>query len=118
MKLARKLNNACSQYREMPLNVFVQVNTSSEDSKSGCIPEDCLAICEHVHRDCDHLTLGGLMTIGKYGDPNPVPYFEMLSNLRSDVETALELELGSLELSMGMSGDFEMAIESGSTNIR
>jgi len=117
-KLAKKLNHACEQFRETPLRVFLQVNTSNEESKSGCDPKQCLDLASFIHKDCNKLILAGLMTIGKYGDPNPVPYFNKLSELRSQVEDTLSLESNSLELSMGMSGDFEKAIECGSTNIR
>lgn len=47
------------------------------------------------------------MTIGKFGDPNPEPYFQLLSECRAKVADALSVDRESLELSMGMSGDYE-----------
>ena len=58
----------------------------------------------------------GLMTVGKLDAP-PEPYFEQLNNLRAEL-LKKHPELGSLELSMGMSGDWETAVKMGSTNIR
>lgn len=58
------------------------------------------------------MQLGGLMTIGKEGD---ISAFERLKALKEAVSQGLQVDL---ELSMGMSGDFEAAIQAGSTNVR
>ena len=50
-----------------PLPVFVQVNTSGEESKHGVEPADCLALAQHIHQQCKHLRFAGLMTIGMPG---------------------------------------------------
>ena len=50
-----------------PLAVCVQVNTSGEESKHGVEPADCLALARHIHEECKHLRLAGLMTIGQPG---------------------------------------------------
>ena len=84
--------------------------------KSGCLPEECLPLAEFILSSCPKLHLMGLMTVGKLDAP-PEPYFEQLNNLRADL-LKKHPELGSLELSMGMSGDWETAVKMGSTNIR
>ena len=115
IKLANKLDNAL-QDQESPLKVFVQVNTSGEDSKSGVSPgEECMALCQHIQMECPNLQLVGLMTIGAPGD---LHCFQVLKDCRSAVAEALAVEEGELALSMGMSADFEEAIAAGSTNIR
>ena len=115
MKIANKLNNAVPDDGGK-LKVFVQVNTSGEDTKSGMAPGDeCVALCEHITQNCPKLELRGLMTIGAPGD---LSCFEVLKDCRSKVAEALGVEEDDLELSMGMSGDFEQAIAAGSTNVR
>lgn len=79
-KKADALNKAClSCERKEPLNVFVQVNTSNEQSKSGVLPENCAQVCRHIHGNCPQLKLQGLMTIGMFGrDPSEAnPDFEV-----------------------------------------
>ena len=77
MKLANKLNNACLSANKESLNVFVQINTSNEASKSGCEPDDAVLLAEHIIHNCPYLKLQGLMTIGKYGDTSP-KYFQVI----------------------------------------
>lgn len=118
-KLASKLNNAVSNIgSEKRLKVFVQVNTSGEDSKSGVEPgQECVDLCLHIVKDCPALELCGLMTIGAPGDAG---CFDTLAKCREQASAALAgvVDLGPLELSMGMSGDFEEAIAAGATNVR
>jgi PLP dependent protein len=97
------------------INVLVEVNTSGEESKSGCKPDDCRKICELVvSSGC--LELRGLMTIGPLG-ANEVNTRKSFSMLRKLADSNQDLA-GNMELSMGMSGDFEWAIEDGSTMVR
>ena len=65
MQLANKLNKAVKELGRGPLDVFVQVNTSGEESKFGVEPQDCVSLSEHVHQECDGLRFAGLMTIGQ-----------------------------------------------------
>lgn len=65
MQLANKLNNAVKGHERDPLDVYVQVNTSGEESKFGVEPQDCVSLAEHVHKECDVLRFAGLMTIGQ-----------------------------------------------------
>lgn len=118
MKVANKLNNAMNSLeddvpQEKKLHVFIQVNTSGEDSKSGIEPSEVVALCKDITEQCGRLELQGLMTIGAPGD---LGCFDTLSACRDQVTSELGLE--QLELSMGMSGDFEAAIERGATNVR
>jgi len=110
-KLATKLNNAVAG-KQGKLRVFVQVNTSGEESKSGCEPAEVSELCEQITTECENLELMGLMTIGAPGD---MSCFDTLVSCRDTVQGKLGVEL---ELSMGMSGDYVQAIEKGSTNVR
>lgn len=118
-KLADKLQNACKQFRpeQEKLNVMVQVNTSGEAQKSGLSPPDAEHLVRHIHENCPNLKFQGLMTIGRYGDTSP-DCFESLANCRDVVAPIVGKRPEELELSMGMSSDFELAIELGSTNVR
>ncbi|NXG41423.1 PLPHP protein, partial [Psilopogon haemacephalus] len=122
VKLADRVNSSW-QKKGCPqkLKVMVQVNTSGEDSKHGLPPGDTTAAVEHVLTKCPSLEFVGLMTIGSIGhdlSKGPNPDFQMLLSLRQEVCEKLNLPLEKVELSMGMSTDFQHAIEVGSTNVR
>jgi pyridoxal phosphate enzyme (YggS family) len=123
IKLANTLEKALAAVgRETPLPVYVQVNTSGEEAKGGVPPAGCAAIVAHISGQCPHLQFTGLMTIGEYGrvmQPGEVnPDFVALAECRLQVAAAVGMEVAEVELSMGMSGDYEHAIELGSTNVR
>lgn len=65
LQLANKVNNAVKGKERDPLDIYVQVNTSGEESKFGVEPQDCVSLAEHVHKECDVLRFAGLMTIGQ-----------------------------------------------------
>lgn len=102
-----------------PLRVMLQVNTSGEASKSGCLPERhaVVSLARHVVEKCSNLQLMGLMTIGKLGEEAP-ECFASLLQCKSFVCDELGIESSQLEVSMGMSNDFELAIEHGSNMVR
>ena len=112
------------QYEDVPLRIFVQVNTSGETEKSGVEPDDAFSLCKHIKEDCPHLKLQGIMTIGaiarsqgaKEGHENED--FIRLKEVRDDVARKLGIDQKELELSMGMSEDFESAIRCGSDEVR
>jgi pyridoxal phosphate enzyme (YggS family) len=117
LKLAKELNkhletNKTTQFNstlQLPLNIYVQVKTSDEESKSGVAPDNCIELVKTIKDSMPNLKVCGLMTIGKlHGDPSED--FKTLRNTRSVVATALDIPIDELELSMGMSSDFETAV--------
>lgn len=103
------------------LKVFVQVNTSSEDSKYGCPPARTSEVVRHILEKYESVEFHGIMTIGKIGHDYSLganPDFVCLVETRERVCREVGLRADQVELSMGMSADFEQAILSGSTNIR
>lgn len=108
------------------LRVFIQVNTSGEESKSGIKPSDALTLCHFIQEQCPRLRLQGLMTIGAIArSMATTPETENDDFIclretrdRAAKELGLEGEEDTLELSMGMSGDFEGAIALGSDEVR
>ncbi|XP_047105060.1 pyridoxal phosphate homeostasis protein-like [Schistocerca piceifrons] len=121
-KLASALDAAWKKlHHNSKLKVMVQVNTSGEEEKSGCEPEEAVSVVKYVKDSCQNLEFVGLMTIGIYGYDTalgPNPDFLCLRNVRTEVCKSLSMKLEEVELSMGMSDDFEHAIELGSTNVR
>ncbi|KAK2711722.1 pyridoxal phosphate homeostasis protein-like [Artemia franciscana] len=122
-KLAEALNTARQKYipNGGPLSVMIQVNTSNEEAKSGIVPEDAPSLAEYIKDSCRSLKLVGVMTIGAYDydvSLGPNPDFLRLITCRNTVSSHLGIDAEELELSMGMSSDYEHAIELGSTNIR
>ncbi len=105
-KLARRLEEA-----GRPLDVWIEVKLSPEQSKAGAAPENVAEIKEAILA-CPHLRLRGLMTMPPWTE-NPEesrPYFRALRELAAGH--------GLTELSMGMSHDLEAAIEEGATVVR
>ncbi|XP_068196781.1 pyridoxal phosphate homeostasis protein [Antennarius striatus] len=123
-KLADKVNSSWQRIRgasTQRLKVMLQINTSGEQSKHGLPPADTVDTVKHIVSQCSALHFTGLMTIGRYGydlSLGPNPDFQMLLSRRREVCDSLALPLEEVELSMGMSTDFEHAIEVGATNVR
>ena len=117
-KIAHELN----KYRQAmgkPLAALLQVNVGGEEQKSGVKPTDCESLLRAIH-GLPWLRLVGLMTIPPYS-PNPEDSRPFFRELRQLAATLAEKELFArpkVELSMGMSGDFIVAIEEGATIIR
>jgi PLP dependent protein len=99
------------------LRVLVQVNVDAEPQKGGCAPAELAALAREIDA-CPHLALVGLMAIPRpCADPEGVrPSFARMRALFDDLNRSRSTPL--TELSMGMSDDFEVAIEEGATWIR
>jgi pyridoxal phosphate enzyme (YggS family) len=126
-KKATQLHLGRQSYPDLPpLNIHIQLNTSGESSKSGVAPgSEATELCHHVLKSCPSLNLLGLMTIGAIarskemaeGEENED--FKVLKEEKDRLEKELEgLKGRKLELSMGMSEDFEGAIVMGSDEVR
>lgn len=118
LELAKKLHNRLV-FENKTMDVYIQVNTSYEESKFGVSPEKALDLIEEVSQLAT-INIKGLMTIGLFSsDPEKVrKCFQLLKTIQSEA-TELNLpRVSLLELSMGMSGDLEIAIEEGATIIR
>ncbi|HEV2199751.1 MAG TPA: YggS family pyridoxal phosphate-dependent enzyme [Bryobacteraceae bacterium] len=109
-KLAQRLNEA-AQSLNMVIEVMIEVKLSVEETKAGAAQEHLGELIAAI-RDCRNLTLTGLMTMPPWNDDpeRTRPYFRRLAELARQHELA--------KLSMGMSHDFEAAIEEGATHIR
>ncbi len=99
-----------------PVEVLLQVNTSGEPTKFGVQPEEARAIAERIHH-LPSVRLRGLMTLGPLTEDEGAirESFHLLRRLRDALRDLLAPDA---ILSMGMSGDFEIAIEEGATHVR
>ena len=115
-ELARKINERWPADRK-PLDVLVQVNTSEEQQKSGVLRgESVEKLVSYIVNDCPRLNFRGLMTIGETGEAERD--FKVLVDERKRIAEMLSVPEYSLELSMGMSADYEIAIGMGATFVR
>ena len=145
-KAADALNKSLEKLRptdqDPPLNILLQVNTSGEDVKSGLPPlklsvlssspgdSELAQLAQHIILQCPKLHLEGLMTIGSLAQSQSTTSenedFKSLKATRDVLQPFLESEMGmanwgkdgKLVLSMGMSSDFEAALNAGSDIVR
>lgn len=117
--LAKRLNRLCEEEDRSELPVLIQVDLAREQSKSG-VAEDRLPELLEAVMECSRLQLAGLMTLPPYfDDPENVrPFFTRLREIRDSFEVKGYFDKGRGELSMGMSHDFDVAIEEGATILR
>jgi hypothetical protein len=117
VKLADRINFIADEIGARP-RILLEVNVSGEKSKSGMKPEDVEPTLCHIMESCPRVTVEGLMTMAPFSE-NPEdarPYFRRLRELRDSLEA--KLGVGLPRLSMGMSGDYEVAVEEGATWVR
>jgi pyridoxal phosphate enzyme (YggS family) len=108
-----------SKRADNKINCFIQVNTSGEESKHGMAPDEVLPFVKELE-SFPYINVAGLMTMAPHTDDTGVlrQSFRRLRELGEEVR-ALHLPYAPCkELSMGMSNDFEIAIEEGATFIR
>ncbi len=116
IKLARQID-AQAQKTGKIQSVLVQVNISGESTKSGVAHDTAMTLIKDVAA-LPHLNLEGLMTMPPFFDApeRARPFFTTLRQLRDQAQSTLAIDLP--HLSMGMTGDFEVAIQEGATLVR
>ncbi|XP_060648529.1 pyridoxal phosphate homeostasis protein isoform X1 [Drosophila nasuta] len=123
-KLANSLDTAWSKLQpeaKEPLRVLIQINTSQEDVKSGIDAETAPSLYQYIRTNLKNLQAVGVMTIGAYGfdySKGPNPDFISLMKVHSTICQANNLSGEEVAVSMGMSNDYDRAIEMGSTIVR
>jgi len=112
LELAQELQKKL-HVRDMTLDALLQINSAKEESKHGVMPEEAVQIYNKIKKECPNITLRGVMSIGAHTDDKKV--------IKKSFDTTYGIykELEDADIcSMGMSGDFELAIECGSNMIR
>ncbi|MGE0128586.1 MAG: YggS family pyridoxal phosphate-dependent enzyme [Blastocatellales bacterium] len=117
-KLAERLDSIAGETGKR-LPVFIEVNLGGEESKAGVAPDEVLPFCEQISKFAN-LELKGLMAVPPFfDDPEDArPFFQRLRRMRDHAKQAGVVSEQFNDLSMGMSNDFEVAIEEGATFIR
>jgi len=118
LKLAKELNKQAKKINKIQ-KILIQVNISMESTKSGIYEEDAQKLIKEISL-LENLSIKGLMTMPPYFN-NPeeaIPYFSALRNLRDKIRNEAIKNVNMQELSMGMTGDFEVAIKEGATLVR
>ncbi len=108
LELQKKL-----QARDMKLECLIQINSAREDSKHGFMPEIALQSYKQIQEECPNINLKGVMSIGAHTDDKAL--LKKSFDITHDIYKQLD---GATICSMGMSGDFELAIACGSNMIR
>lgn len=118
LSLAEKLHQRL-RLENKTLEVLIQVNTSGEESKFGILPKEAIHLITRVAK-FDTLRIKGLMTIGLFSSEEEKvrACFQELKRLQLEVKSLDIPNVEMTELSMGMSGDLEIAIEEGATIVR
>ncbi len=118
IELARRLDRLCVA-EERDLSVLIQVDLGREETKSGIAESDLLELVQYMI-ECPRLRLIGLMTLPPFSSnpENARPFFRKLRQLRDELAASGAFGNEQGELSMGMTHDFEVAIEEGATMVR
>jgi len=118
-ELVARLDRLCGEEGRLELPILIQLDLAGEENKSG-VPEPELGIVVRAVQDSERLRLIGLMTLPPFlEDAEQVrPYFRRLRELRDELQRQGHFGKQRGELSMGMTHDFEIAIEEGATMLR
>ncbi len=118
LKLAKELNKQAKKINKIQ-KILIQVNISMESTKSGVHEEDAQKLIKEISL-FENISIKGLMTMPPFfNDPEKAgPYFSALRALRDNIRDKAIKNVNMQELSMGMTGDFEVAIKEGATLVR
>jgi len=118
LSLAEEIDRQCERLNRT-CKILIQVNVSGEATKSGTTAEETIELVRQVSI-LQNVRICGLMTMPPFfNDPEEArPFFRELRLIAKEIESAAIPNVSMTELSMGMSGDFEVAIEEGATLVR
>lgn len=122
LRLAEEIEKRC-QFAQRQMAILLQINVANDDAKFGLLPQQAWEVLKEVAK-LERIKIKGLMTIvPEVKDPNEVrPYFRRLKDLSQELaEKVADQAISGVEmneLSMGMTNDFEVAIEEGATIVR
>lgn len=118
LALAKRIDRIATESGKLA-SIYIEVNLAGEESKTGVIPENVTTLATAI-AECDHIRLAGLMAVPPAIDnvEDVRPYFKKLKALRDTLNQHPSFDQELLGLSIGMTHDYEIAIEEGSTMIR
>ena len=121
LDLAKEVSNQAAKLNKDSVAIFVQVKTSDEESKFGITPENAISLIGQIS-DLPHLKIEGLMTMAPYTEDKELirNCFRQLRQVKDAAQKEFKnkVNIDLKHLSMGMSDDFDIAIEEGSTMVR
>ena len=112
MDLAQELQKKL-EAKDITLDALLQINSAKEESKHGVMPEVALEVYKKIQNECPNINLKGVMSIGAHSNET-----EVIKNSFITTHNIYKQLDGATICSMGMSGDFELAIECGSNMVR
>lgn len=118
LRMAKSLNQRC-EIANIKMPVMIEVNSATEENKSGVLPEDVLDFASQLS-SLDNLSITGVFTMGKafVSGNSQRPYFQIAKQLFDELKKKNHPNFQIQNLSMGMSASYEIAIEEGATMIR
>ena len=112
VELAHELQKKL-ETKDMKLNTLLQINSAKEETKHGVMPEVAVEVYEQIQKECPNIDLKGVMSIGAHTEDKEI------TKQSFEITHAIYKQLKDATIcSMGMSGDFELAIECGSNMVR
>ena len=121
LKLAREIDKRALAHG-LTMDVLIEINSAMEETKSGIAADGLRQLCEEITAECDNVRICGIMCIPPIAaEPEDSrPYFREAAELFEEMKgwDLPKDRFSPTELSMGMSGDFEVAIEEGATMVR
>lgn len=118
-KLAEEINKRAAQ-KDLTMDILIQVNSAEEESKFGIGVDEVASLVDEICENCPNIRIRGLMCIAPYADDtNEVrPYFAEVKKIFDSYADDSRENIDFKYLSMGMTNDFEVAVEEGSNLIR
>lgn len=117
-KLASEINKEAVK-KNVICDILIEINIGDEESKFGCTPDDCENLIRQIS-ELSNVRVKGLMCVAPYVENSEEnrPLFRQMKNLSVDIMSKNIDNVSMCELSMGMTGDYEVAIEEGATIVR
>jgi pyridoxal phosphate enzyme (YggS family) len=112
IELAIEIDKKC-EVKNTTLNCLLQINSAKEDTKHGVMPEEAISVYNYIQKNCPNINLKGVMCIGANSEDKDI----VKKSFQTTFEIYKSIEDASI-CSMGMSGDFELAIKCGSNMVR
>ncbi len=118
LKLAKEIDKQAEKINKIQ-KIFLQINIGKENSKSGADPENAVEIATQINK-FENISLQGLMGMPPFFDDSKKvrPYFSDMVQIKEKIDACHLQNICLTHLSMGMSGDYKVAIQEGSTMVR
>jgi pyridoxal phosphate enzyme (YggS family) len=114
-KLAEEINKSCKNLEIEKMNIYLQINISNEESKSGLNYEDVIPLYDEITKKLERVEVAGIMSLGDIGNEEQ---FKKMYDLKRKICETYSLDVQKFVLSLGTSDDYPEAIKNGSNEVR